>query len=93
MESPIGHRARDWDDAHLTNAAIDVHHEDPEFGYRFITDELARHGITASRNPVNRLCTQHRRVAGTQGGTAQPNRRADLRRGGRCSNGVHHLPR
>ena len=32
---------RDWDDAHLTNAAIDIHHDDPEFGYWFIIDELA----------------------------------------------------
>ena len=48
---------RDWDDAHLINAAIDIHHDDPEFGYRFITDELAGVGITASRNRVNRLCT------------------------------------
>ena len=39
---------RDWDDAHLINAAVDLHHDDPEFGYRFITDELAGHGITAS---------------------------------------------
>jgi hypothetical protein len=49
---------RDWDDAHLTNAAVDIHHDDPEFGYRFITDKLAGHGITASRNRVDRLCTQ-----------------------------------
>jgi putative transposase len=48
---------RDWDDAHLINAALDIHHDDPEFGYRFITDELAGHGIIASRNRVNRLCT------------------------------------
>ena len=51
---------RDWDDAQLINAAIDIHHDDPEFGYRFITDELAGVGITASRNRVNRLCTQQR---------------------------------
>jgi transposase InsO family protein len=51
---------RDWDDAHLINAAIDVHHDDPEFGYRFITDELTERGWTASRNRVNRLCTQQR---------------------------------
>jgi putative transposase len=51
---------RDWDDAHLINAAIDIHHDDPEFGYRFITDELADQGITASRNRVNRLCTSQR---------------------------------
>lgn len=41
---------RDWDDAHLINAALDVHHDDPEFGYRFITDELAERGISAGRN-------------------------------------------
>jgi hypothetical protein len=45
---------RDWDDAHLLNAAIDIHHDDPEFGYRFITDELAIRGIRAGRNRVNR---------------------------------------
>jgi putative transposase len=51
---------RDWDDAHLINAAIDIHHDDPEFGYRFITDELADQGVRASRNRVNRLCSQQR---------------------------------
>jgi transposase InsO family protein len=51
---------RDWDDAHLINAAIDIHHDDPEFGYRFIADELARVGVVASRNRVNRLCTMAR---------------------------------
>ncbi len=51
---------RDWDDAHLINAAIDIHHDDPVFGYRFITDELAARGIHAGRNRVNRLCTAAR---------------------------------
>jgi putative transposase len=51
---------RDWDDAHLINAAIDIHHDDPEFGHRFITDELADQGMRASRNRVNRLCTSQR---------------------------------
>jgi putative transposase len=51
---------RDWDDAHLINVAMNIHHDDPEFGYRFITDELASIGITASRNRVNRLCSQQR---------------------------------
>jgi transposase InsO family protein len=50
----------DWDDAHLINAAVDIHHDDPEFGYRYIADELADQGITASRNRVNRLCTSQR---------------------------------
>jgi transposase InsO family protein len=51
---------RDWADAHLINAAIDIHHDDPEFGYRFITDELEHHGVNAARKRVNRLCTQQR---------------------------------
>ncbi len=32
---------RDRVDAHLVTAAIDIHHDDPESGYRFMTDELA----------------------------------------------------
>jgi putative transposase len=51
---------RDWDDAHLINAAVDIHHDDPEFGYRFIADELAEKGVRASRNRVNRLCSSQR---------------------------------
>jgi len=51
---------RDWSDAHLVNAAIDIHHDDPEFGYRFIADELPERGITAGRNRVQRLCSVQR---------------------------------
>jgi transposase InsO family protein len=51
---------RDWDDAHLINAALDVHRDDPAFGYRFITDELADQGIRAGRNRVARLCSSQR---------------------------------
>lgn len=51
---------RDWDDAHLINAAVDIHHDDPEFGYRFIADELPAHGITAGENRVARLCSVQR---------------------------------
>jgi putative transposase len=51
---------RDWDDAHLINAALDVHRDDPAFGYRFIADELPARGITASENRVARLCSQQR---------------------------------
>lgn len=47
---------RDWDDAHLTNAALHVHRDDPAFGYRFIADELSEQGFTASENRVWRLC-------------------------------------
>lgn len=51
---------QDWDDAHLVDAAKDIHHDDPVFGYRFICDELrAEHGIEASENRVHRLCSGH----------------------------------
>jgi transposase InsO family protein len=56
--SPVSQR--DWDEAHLINAAIDIHHDDPAFGYRFIADELAAAGIKASENRVARLCSQQR---------------------------------
>lgn len=51
---------RDWDDAHLINAARDIHADDPVFGYRFIADELPGRGITAGENRVARLCSQQR---------------------------------
>ena len=51
---------RDWDDAHLINAAIDIHADDPAFGYRFIADELREQGIAAGENRVARLCSQQR---------------------------------
>jgi putative transposase len=51
---------RDWDDAHLVDAAREIHADDPVFGYRFIADELrAERGINASENRVARLCSQH----------------------------------
>jgi putative transposase len=51
---------RDWDDAHLTNAAWDAHRDDPAFGYRFISDELNQAGLKAGENRVWRLCSQQR---------------------------------
>jgi transposase InsO family protein len=56
--SPVSQR--DWDDAHLINAAYDIHHDDPAFGYRFIADELADRGLSAGRNRVARLCSMQR---------------------------------
>jgi hypothetical protein len=52
--------ARDWDDAHLINAAYDIHADDSAFGYHVITDELRSRGITAGENRVARLRTQQR---------------------------------
>jgi len=57
-EDPV--TQRDWADAQLINAAIDVHTGDPEFGYRLISDELREHGHTASENRGGRLCSQQR---------------------------------
>jgi transposase InsO family protein len=51
---------RDWADAYLINAAYDIHHDDPTFGYRFIADELPAQGIAAGENRVARLCSQQR---------------------------------
>ena len=50
----------DYQDAHLVNAIHDVHGDDPEFGYRFIADELERAGHVASERRVWRLCREHR---------------------------------
>lgn len=51
---------RDWADAHLVNAIRDVHGDDPEFGYRFIADELERDGKATNERRVWRLCSENR---------------------------------
>ena len=56
---------RDWDDAQLTNAAIDAHEEAPTFGYRLIADELTDLGFEVSERRVWRLCSQQGIVSAT----------------------------
>ena len=51
---------RDWDDAHLIKAALEIHTDDPTEGYRFIADELARRGFAASENRVWRICSMQK---------------------------------
>lgn len=51
---------RDWADAHAINAIVDIHADDPEFGYRFIADELAQLGHRSCERRVWRLCRQQR---------------------------------
>jgi len=51
---------RDWADAHTTNLIVDVHADDPEFGYRFIADELEAAGHRSCERRVWRLCSQQR---------------------------------
>lgn len=48
---------RDLLDAYLANAAHDVHREDPEFGYRFIADEIAATtDLVASETRIWKVC-------------------------------------
>ena len=51
---------RDLDDAYLTNDIVAIHGDDPEFGYRFIADELERTGHEVGEGRVQRLCREHR---------------------------------
>lgn len=48
---------RDWDQAALINAALDVHNEDLSSGTHLIADELPAMGLKASENRVTRLFT------------------------------------
>ncbi len=75
---------RDWDDADLVDAAREIHADDPVFGYRFIADELAaEHGIEASENRVQRLCSAHGvSRCWLASGAAGPSRRSRTRRSG-----------
>ena len=45
----------EWSDAHVVNAALDIHRDDPMFRYRFTTDGLHRQGIKVSENTMHRL--------------------------------------
>jgi putative transposase len=69
---------RDLDDAYLTDAALAVHHDDPEFGYRFVADELRAAGLQAGERRVWRLCSQaqifsaHSRKRGKNGKAGRP---------------------
>ncbi len=56
LKSPV--TDRDLTDAYLTNAAVDAHREDPEFGYRFVADELRGQGHAVGDRRVWRLCSQ-----------------------------------
>lgn len=57
LREPVSDRT--WDEAHLSNAAYDLPADDPASGYRFVAEELAEQGFTASERRVRRLCSQH----------------------------------
>jgi hypothetical protein len=58
LAAPVSQR--DLEDAYLTNALIDAHGDDPEFGYRLLADELDRAGHVAGERRVWRLCSQQK---------------------------------
>ena len=58
LAAPVSRR--DLEDAYLTNALIDAHGDDPEFGYRFLADEVARVGLVAGERRIWRLCSQQK---------------------------------
>jgi len=44
------------DEAHLANAVFDAHCDDPEFGYRFLADEVRQAGHPVCDRTVWRIC-------------------------------------
>ena len=48
------------DEAYLTNAIFDAHRDDPEFGYRFLADEVRREFPEVSDRTVWRICRDMR---------------------------------
>lgn len=47
---------QEWEEAHRLNALIDVHRDDPEFGYRYLADEAEEAGYPMARRTAWRLC-------------------------------------
>jgi putative transposase len=50
---------RELDEAHLANAVFDAHRDDPEFGYRFLADEVHAAGFSACERTVWRRCSEN----------------------------------
>jgi transposase InsO family protein len=48
------------DEAHLANAVFDAHCDDPEFGYRFLADEVRDAGHIVCDRTVWRICRDNR---------------------------------
>jgi putative transposase len=58
LSTPVSQR--DLEDAYRTNALIDAHGDDPEFGYRFLADEVAGAGLVAGERRIWRLRSQQK---------------------------------
>ncbi|GAA2083919.1 hypothetical protein GCM10009821_26400 [Aeromicrobium halocynthiae] len=50
----------EWDEALLTDAIFNAHRDDPEFGYRFIVDEVRAGGFDVAERTVWRICSANR---------------------------------
>ncbi len=56
LAEPVGDA--EWDEAHLASAVFDAHRDDPEFGYRFLTDEVRDAGFDVCERTVWRICSE-----------------------------------
>ena len=50
---------RELDEAYLANALFDAHRDDPEFGYRFLADEVHAAGFVVSERTVWKRCSEN----------------------------------
>ena len=50
---------RELDEAHLANAVFDAHRDDPEFGYRFLADEVHAAGFVVCERTVWKVCSEN----------------------------------
>lgn len=57
LEQPV--TEAELTEAYLANAIFDAHRDDPEFGYRFLTDEIRAAGLSAAERTVWRICSDN----------------------------------
>jgi transposase InsO family protein len=57
LEDPI--TDSEWVQAHLANALFDAHRDDPEFGYRFLADEVRDVGHQLADRTAWRICSDN----------------------------------
>ena len=50
---------RELDEAYLANTLFDAHRDDPEFGYRFLADEVHAAGFVVSERTVWKRCSEN----------------------------------
>ena len=55
LASPV--TASELEEAYLANALFDAHRDDPEFGYRFLADEVKDSGFSACERTIWKVCS------------------------------------